>query len=242
VFLSYASQDGEAARRICEAFRAAGIEVWLDQSELRGGDAWDASIRRQIKACTLFIPIISANTKMRVEGYFRLEWKLAVDRSDLIAVERAFIVPVVIDETADAEALVPDKFRDVQWTRLAGGNVPAEFVERISLLLSRDDHQPPPRTAAATLTASGPHRAARRNLLLAAAGVMTLLAVGAMVTVKMARNAAIGMVGHFPRTPSADTSSSTISVLGAAAPPSDSESRAIGKWQRSTFGAWRVST
>jgi hypothetical protein len=41
VFLSYASQDAEAARRICDALRACGIEVWLDQSELKGGDAWD---------------------------------------------------------------------------------------------------------------------------------------------------------------------------------------------------------
>ncbi len=38
VFLSYASQDAEAARRICEALRAGGIEVWFDQSELHGGD------------------------------------------------------------------------------------------------------------------------------------------------------------------------------------------------------------
>jgi hypothetical protein len=29
VFLSYASQDAEAAKRICEALRAAGVEVWL---------------------------------------------------------------------------------------------------------------------------------------------------------------------------------------------------------------------
>jgi hypothetical protein len=42
VFLCYASQDAEdaqAAQRICEAFRAAGVEVWFDQSELRGGCA-----------------------------------------------------------------------------------------------------------------------------------------------------------------------------------------------------------
>ena len=38
VFLSYASQDADAARRICEALRAAGVEVWFDQSELVGGD------------------------------------------------------------------------------------------------------------------------------------------------------------------------------------------------------------
>lgn len=56
VFLSYASQDAEAAQKICEALRATGIEVWFDQSELRGGDVWDHSIRRQIKSCALFIP------------------------------------------------------------------------------------------------------------------------------------------------------------------------------------------
>ena len=57
VFLSYASQDADAARRIGEALRGAGIEVWLDTNELRGGDAWDSSIRKQIKSCALFMPI-----------------------------------------------------------------------------------------------------------------------------------------------------------------------------------------
>ena len=72
VFLSYASQDAEAARRICDALRAAGVEVWFDQSELRGGDTWDAKIRKQIKECALFVPVISAATQARAEGYFRL--------------------------------------------------------------------------------------------------------------------------------------------------------------------------
>ena len=71
IFLSYASQDADAAHRICEALRAAGLEVWFDQSELRGGDAWDASIRKQIKECALFVPIISANTDARSEGGYR---------------------------------------------------------------------------------------------------------------------------------------------------------------------------
>ncbi|HEV2040430.1 MAG TPA: toll/interleukin-1 receptor domain-containing protein, partial [Casimicrobiaceae bacterium] len=100
VFLSYASQDADAASRICQTLREAGIEVWLDQSELRGGDAWDAAIRKQINACTLFMPIISANTRARAEGYFRLEWKLAIDRSYLMAAERAFLLPLVIDDTS----------------------------------------------------------------------------------------------------------------------------------------------
>jgi len=199
VFLSYASQDAEAARRLSAALRLAGIEVWLDQSELRGGDAWDQSIRKQIKACSLFIPIISANTKIRAEGYFRLEWKLAVDRSDLIAAERAFLVPVVIDETTDTDALVPDKFRAVQWTRLPGGEAPPEFVQRISHLLSRDDYTSLRRPAAATPAAAGPQRAARRHTVFVTVGWVILLAVGAIVTVKVStRSAAIGMVAVLP--------------------------------------------
>jgi hypothetical protein len=63
VFLSYATEDAEAAQRICAALRAASIEVWFDQSELRGGDAWDAAIRNQIKACALFVPLISMHSR-----------------------------------------------------------------------------------------------------------------------------------------------------------------------------------
>jgi hypothetical protein len=33
------------AKRICDALRIAGIEALFDQSELRGGDAWDQKIR-----------------------------------------------------------------------------------------------------------------------------------------------------------------------------------------------------
>jgi TolB-like protein len=137
VFLSYAKQDAAAAGQICAALRATGIEVWFDQSELRGGDAWDAAIRRQIKNCALMIPVISANTQARAEGYFRLEWKLAIDRSHLMAHDRPFIVPVVIDQTQQGDERVPDKFAEVQWTRLPGGATTPEFVARIAKLLEQ---------------------------------------------------------------------------------------------------------
>jgi adenylate cyclase len=136
VFLSYASEDAQAAQRICAALRAAGIEVWLDQSELRGGDAWDSAIRKQIKSCALFIPIISANTHARIEGYFRLEWKLAIDRSHLLAPDQPFVVPVAIDNTPQSDDRLPERFRELQWTRLPNGDTPPAFAERIARLLS----------------------------------------------------------------------------------------------------------
>ena len=140
VFLSYASQDADAARRICDALREAGLEVWFDQSELRGGDAWDALIRKQIKECALFVPMISAATDARSEGYFRLEWKLAVDRSHLMADDQLFFVPLMIDDIAEPTARVPDAFRTRQWSRLRGDKSIIAFAERMSKLLAGSVH------------------------------------------------------------------------------------------------------
>jgi TolB-like protein/Tfp pilus assembly protein PilF len=168
VFLSYASQDTEAARKICEALRASGVEVWFDvEGGLEGGDEWDAKIRRQIKECVLFIPIISANTQAREEGYFRIEWELAVQRSLGIAAGVAFILPVVIDDTREAEALVPDRFRSVQWTRLRGGEVTPDVTAKFLKLWSHRTgvlkHQAA-RTAAEVAAPVAPAKVPRRAL------------------------------------------------------------------------------
>jgi predicted ATPase len=160
VFLSYASQDAEAARRICAALRAAGLEVWFDQNELRGGDAWDAAIRTRIRQCALFVPLISVNTNARDEGYFRLEWKLAVDRSHLMADDRTFLLPVLVDDTPEATARVPDRFRERHWTRLSGGEGLPAFAERVAAVLEGDSS--PPMLADAAPPADAPTRRAER--------------------------------------------------------------------------------
>jgi TolB-like protein/Flp pilus assembly protein TadD len=163
VFLSYASQDAEATQQLCNALRAAGIEVWFDQSELRGGDVWDQKIRREIHDCALFIPVISANTVLRHEGYFRLEWDLADQRTHMLARNRAFIVPVCLDATPDAGADVPESFQRVQWTRLRGGGTPPEFVTRIKQLLSGEKRYLTTAARGAAAAASG--RSSRRAWL-----------------------------------------------------------------------------
>jgi hypothetical protein len=61
VFISYASEDAAAAGRIGEALRAAGIEVWFDKSEVRGGEATPAFVAR-IAALLDPRPATGANT------------------------------------------------------------------------------------------------------------------------------------------------------------------------------------
>jgi cytochrome c-type biogenesis protein CcmH/NrfG len=163
VFLSYASQDASAARRICEALRAAGVEVWFDESDLRGGDAWDAKIRKQIRECALFVPIISASTQTRSEGYFRLEWKLAVDRSHLLAEDHPFLFPVVLGEVTDATGRVPEKFKEVQWTRLRLDETPQELAGRVARLLGGDPVAADRPRAAPPIGESRPRAGAKRG-------------------------------------------------------------------------------
>jgi TolB-like protein/Tfp pilus assembly protein PilF len=136
VFLSYAREDADAARRIAEALRGFGVEVWFDVNELRGGDSWDAKIRNQIRSCALFVPVISANSQAREEGYFRREWRMAVDRTHDMADHRAFIVPVLIDDTGESTASVPEQFLKAQWTRLPDGEPTPQFVEQVKRLLN----------------------------------------------------------------------------------------------------------
>src|SRR4026208_1393319 len=138
VFISYGSQDAVAAGRICEALQATGIEVWLDQTELRGGDSWDSTIKKQILDCAVFLPVISAQTNARIEGYFRREWNLATRRQLDMAHDAAFLVPVVIDDTCETDAGVPEGVLRAQWTRLPGGETPPAFVHQVRQLLGGD--------------------------------------------------------------------------------------------------------
>ncbi len=217
VFLSYASQDAEAARRICDALRVAGVEVWFDQSELVGGDAWDQKIRRQIKDCALFVPVISANTQARREGYFRLEWRLAVERMQQMDDDLPFLVPIVIDGTRDAEAFVPERFRAVQWTRLAGGEAGAGFCARVRQLLNGTGGTRPAASSDAGQPAALPAKPLRRWLVPSA---MALAAVVAL---------ALWRFGVFmPKPASVDAKASPIA---AAAPASEVSGLLAQMWQ-----------
>lgn len=172
VFVSYATQDAAAAQRLADALRHSGVEVWLDQGELQGGDAWDREVRERVRACALFLPIVSAATQARAEGNFRREWKLAAERARDRAAGEAFLLPVAIDDTPDASALVPDEFLQVRWMRLPGGTPTARFVERVKRWLA--PKSPPTPVAPSIRRASGWRL---RGLSLAALVGVAVLAV-----------------------------------------------------------------
>ncbi len=136
VFLSYASEDRAAIRQLRDALAAAGLDVWYDENELTGGDSWDRKIRRQIRECTYFMPVISRQASARLEGYFRREWRLAIERTLDMADDVIFLLPVVIDDSRDDQARVPDEFLRVQWLHVPGGQATAGLHELADRLLA----------------------------------------------------------------------------------------------------------
>ena len=132
VFLSYAREDLPAVQLIKAGLEAAGITTWFDFDRLEAGDDYDRKIQRNIARCSYFIPVVSATTQRRLEGYFRREWSYAIDRVRNMADGALFILPVTIDATNAADALVPDKFKALHFTHLPGGEVPAEFAQRLT--------------------------------------------------------------------------------------------------------------
>ena len=156
---------------------------WPGRSELRGGDVWDGAIRRQIRTCSLFVPLISASSRARAEGYFRLEWQLAVDRSHHMAADKAFLLPVVIDGTREGDARVPEKFWEVPWTRLPHGETPPSFINPVQRLLSSAAPPTPPaaplQSAAAAPRGDPPRRhSSRARVGVLVGNAVALLGIG----------------------------------------------------------------
>ena len=131
VFISYAREDLAAVQRLKAGLEAAGVTTWFDMERLESGDDYDRKIQRNIARCAYFIPVVSAATQRRHEAYFRREWSYALDRARNMADDALFVLPVTIDDTNAAEALVRDRFRALHFTYLKDGTVTPEFAARL---------------------------------------------------------------------------------------------------------------
>lgn len=136
IFISYARDDLKAVEEMKAGLEAAGLPVWLDHETLKPGDNFNPQIEQYItRDCGCFVAVISRTTERRLEGYFRREWNLALDRDRGIHFERKFIVPVVVDDTATPTA-VPPRFAQLNYTWLPNGRVTPMFVRELKEILN----------------------------------------------------------------------------------------------------------
>jgi hypothetical protein len=136
IFISYAREDIAAVRTLKAALDAAGLTVWFDFDRLAAGDSFDLKIQDHIRRCSLFLPVLSHNAEARSEGFFRREWRYALDRDLGIDPGRPFIVPVAIDDTINIAGL-PRRFREINLTAAPEGRPSAEFIAHLKRIGAR---------------------------------------------------------------------------------------------------------
>ncbi len=62
IFISYSHLDTRFVNQLTADLQRNGIEVWIDQSGIRGGEAWSKAIVEGINNCDAFLSVLSPNS------------------------------------------------------------------------------------------------------------------------------------------------------------------------------------
>lgn len=135
VFISYASQDAEAAFTLALGLHNAGIPVWLDKRRLEAGSDWEVALRRAIKQrAALFLSLISSTTESLSadevsERFVIKERQWAAERHEP---GFRFYIPVLISPGTSSQQNEPEVFRRLQCEKLPGGTASPGFIKLIA--------------------------------------------------------------------------------------------------------------
>lgn len=97
VFISYAREDIEMAKRLRNDLHDAGVSAWLDILDLLPGESWEVAIRKSIKESSFFIALLSTKSVGK-RGYVQKELREALRVAEEFPQDEVFIIPVRIDE------------------------------------------------------------------------------------------------------------------------------------------------
>ena len=62
VFISYAREDIEVARKLYHDLKDAGVVPWMDKVDLLIGQDWKFEIKQAIKDSSYFLALLSSNS------------------------------------------------------------------------------------------------------------------------------------------------------------------------------------
>lgn len=105
IFISYAWADRGRVLPLCGRLKQAGLPLWIDREQLRGGADWEDRIRREMLRCRRVVIFLSSSLN---EGGFLLA-EIALARA--IAKHRfkrnAFLIPVRLERCPIPSILSP---------------------------------------------------------------------------------------------------------------------------------------
>ena len=134
-FISYVSEDDPAVTRLETDLAAHGVELWRDRHQLKPGLRWRDEIRKAIINGQHFVACFSSASEAKGRSYARAELDLALDELRLRPRERAWFIPVRMDECQVPDIPIGggEYLSDLHYVDLAGNW--ADGVSRLAQAL-----------------------------------------------------------------------------------------------------------
>jgi len=110
VFISYAREDFETAKRLYHDLRTEGFNPWLDKENLIAGSDWKASIHEALKA-SQFVLLLLSSRSVDKRGFVQREVRLALDMLEEFPPSKIFLIPVRLDECEPSHRRLEDLHR-----------------------------------------------------------------------------------------------------------------------------------
>jgi hypothetical protein len=110
VFISYAREDAEKAKKIYKDLTSLGVNAWLDQESILPGQNWKAAINQAIKDCRYFLALLSQNS-VNKRGYVQKELAEALNILDEFPPSEIFVIPVRLDDCTPSHT----RLNDLHW-------------------------------------------------------------------------------------------------------------------------------
>jgi hypothetical protein len=106
LFVSYSRKDSTAARKLVDAFKASGLEVWVDWEDIPLAAEWLNQIFTGIEEADVFVFLISPDSI--ASEICKVEISKAVQNNKRI-------IPIVLRDLPDAK-LAPESIGKLNWT------------------------------------------------------------------------------------------------------------------------------
>lgn len=109
VFISHASEDNSAAKRLTKRLKDDGFAPWLDLERLLPGQDWNLEIEKAMRESEAILLCFSKESVAK-ESYIQKEYKRAMRIQEEKPEGTIFVIPVRLDECE-----LPFYLRDIQW-------------------------------------------------------------------------------------------------------------------------------
>ena len=131
VFLSYAHEDSEFARRLEADLERSGLSVWSDKSDIQPGENWVRVISEAIENASNFLIVVPRTRQDESYGWGSTEIALAV--SSVAKHNEKRLIPIVRDPRSE----LPSFLRRYQFADLSTESAYEKAIPRLIDQLSK---------------------------------------------------------------------------------------------------------